>query len=70
MTHDPSVTLDAHEFNSAMESIPRLEYSLRTRKLRIGIFWGLIFVDSVALPVLLYFVLWYGTDLDHNTGKY
>ncbi|EUC39640.1 hypothetical protein COCMIDRAFT_41869 [Bipolaris oryzae ATCC 44560] len=47
--------------------VPRLEYSLRTRKLRIGIFWGFVFVDSVALPVLLFFILWYGTDLKHQT---
>ncbi|KAF2179587.1 hypothetical protein K469DRAFT_798687 [Zopfia rhizophila CBS 207.26] len=47
-------------------SPPSLEYSLCERKLRIGIFWVLVFVDSVALPVLLYFVLWYGTDLSHS----
>ncbi|KAJ5046930.1 hypothetical protein J3E74DRAFT_428270 [Bipolaris maydis] len=45
----------------------RNEYSLRTRKLRIGIFWGFFFIDSVALPVLLYFILWYGTNLAHQT---
>ncbi|KAH8722786.1 hypothetical protein GQ44DRAFT_711261 [Phaeosphaeriaceae sp. PMI808] len=46
--------------------IPRLQYTLRTRKTRIAIFWALVFFDSVAIPVLLYFILWYGTDLDHS----
>ncbi|EOA84399.1 hypothetical protein ACJQWK_01229 [Exserohilum turcicum] len=50
----------------ATTTLPRLDYSLRDRRVRIGIFWMLVFFDSVALPVLLYFILWYGTDLEHN----
>lgn len=52
----------------ATTTLPRLDYSLRDRRVRIGIFWMLVFFDSVALPVLLYFILWYGTDLEHNIG--
>ena len=33
----------------------------------IFIFWSLILIDSIAMPIGLYFGLWYGTDLTPNT---
>ncbi|KAF2090481.1 hypothetical protein K490DRAFT_34887 [Saccharata proteae CBS 121410] len=45
---------------------PDLNYSLRTRKKSIAIFWTLIVLDCVAMPIALYFGLWYGTSLSHN----
>jgi hypothetical protein len=39
---------------------PSLNYSLRTRKWAIFIFWTVIVFDSVAMPLALYFGLWYG----------
>lgn len=48
------------------EHPPPLEYSLRTRKKSILIFWGLIVLDCVCVPIILYFALWYGTSLSHN----
>lgn len=39
---------------------PRLEYSLRTRKMAIFLFWSIILFDSVVMPIALYFGLWYG----------
>lgn len=46
---------------------PSLNYTLRTRKLSIFIFWSLIVFDSVVLPVALYFALWYGVGPGTNT---
>lgn len=46
---------------------PPLNYTLRTRKLSIFIFWSLILIDSIAMPIVLYFCLWYLTDLSPNT---
>lgn len=48
---------------------PELPYSLRTRKRSIAIFWSLFVIDTLAQPLILYFVLWYCTDLSHNLGK-
>jgi len=48
---------------------PRLEYELRTKKLRIAFFWSMILLDSMGLPIVLYFVLWKGTPLSHSTGE-
>ncbi|KAF2206069.1 hypothetical protein GQ43DRAFT_452707 [Delitschia confertaspora ATCC 74209] len=45
---------------------PGLNYSLRPRKKSIAIFWVLILLDCVALPIALYFGLWYGTSLSPN----
>ncbi|KAF2266322.1 hypothetical protein CC78DRAFT_154358 [Lojkania enalia] len=45
---------------------PPLNYSLRARKKAIVIFWTLIVVDSIFVPIALYFGLWYGTDLSPN----
>ncbi|KAF2142233.1 uncharacterized protein K452DRAFT_227490 [Aplosporella prunicola CBS 121167] len=45
---------------------PDLNYSLRTRKKSIAIFWCLIVVDCIFTPIALYFGLWYGTNLSHN----
>lgn len=46
---------------------PPLNYTLWTRKMSIAIFWSLILIDSIAMPIALYFGLWYGTDLTPNT---
>lgn len=46
---------------------PSLDYSLRTRKRSIAYFWSLILIDSIAMPLGLYFGLWYGTNLSPNT---
>lgn len=46
---------------------PPLNYSLWTRKWSIVFFWGLILIDSIAMPISLYFGLWYGTSLSPNT---
>jgi hypothetical protein len=48
------------------EHPPQLNYTLRTRKKSLAIFWGLIIVDCVCVPIVLYFALWYGTSLSHN----
>jgi len=46
---------------------PRLNYDLRTRKWSILLFWTVIVVDSVAMPIALYFGLWYGVGPGTNT---
>ena len=45
---------------------PPLNYTLWTRKWSIIIFWSLILIDSIAMPIGLYFGLWYGTNLSPN----
>ena len=49
---------------------PPLNYTLRTRKKSIAIFWTLIVLDCVCLPIALYFGLFYGTSLSHNAGMF
>jgi hypothetical protein len=39
--------------------LPSLNYSLHDRKLTITLFWSLVLLDSVILPISLYFILWY-----------
>ncbi|TDZ35999.1 hypothetical protein C8035_v009070 [Colletotrichum spinosum] len=46
---------------------PSLNYTLRTRKLSIFLFWALILFDSIAMPIALYFGLWYGVGPGTNT---
>lgn len=46
---------------------PPLNYTLYTRKMSITIFWSLVLIDSIAMPIVLYFCLWYLTDLSPNT---
>ncbi|KAI9663495.1 MAG: hypothetical protein M1831_002504 [Alyxoria varia] len=45
---------------------PPLNYTLRTRKAAIAIFWTLILIDSIAIPLVLYFTLDRLTSLDQN----
>lgn len=52
------------------EAPPPLNYSLRTRKKSLTIFWSLIFLDCICMPLALYFGLWYGTNLSHNAGEF
>lgn len=48
------------------EHPPPLNYSLRARKKSIAIFWTLIVIDCIFVPIILYFALWYATDLSPN----
>ncbi|KAJ5980819.1 hypothetical protein N7481_008117 [Penicillium waksmanii] len=45
---------------------PPLPYSLHTRKKAIAFFWILFVVDTLGQPLILYWALWYCTDLSHN----
>lgn len=45
---------------------PPLPYSLRTRKKSIAIFWTIFIIDTLGQPLILYWTLWYLTDLSHN----
>lgn len=56
------VTYDDPDFTHP----PPLNYSLRTRKKALILFWSLIVVDCVFVPIALYFGLWYGTSLSPN----
>ncbi|KAJ4415982.1 hypothetical protein N0V82_007007 [Gnomoniopsis sp. IMI 355080] len=47
---------------------PPLNYTLRTRKMSIFIFWSFIVFDSVVMPIGLYFGLWYGVGPGANTA--
>jgi hypothetical protein len=47
---------------------PPLNYSLRPRIKSISFFWTLVFLDVVCVPIVLYFTLWYLTNLSHNAG--
>ncbi|KXH42036.1 hypothetical protein CSAL01_07252 [Colletotrichum salicis] len=49
-------------------SPPPLNYTLRTRKTAITLFWTLILIDSIAMPIALYFSLWYGVGPGTNTS--
>ena len=46
--------------------LPRLPVNLRDHKLPIGITWGVIVLSSGILPIVGYFALRYGTDLELN----
>lgn len=39
---------------------PALNYTLRSRKMAIFLFWTVIVFDSTVMPIALYFGLWYG----------
>jgi hypothetical protein len=49
---------------------PPLNYSLRPRIRAISIFWTLVFIDCVCVPIILYFTLWYLTKLSPNAGMW
>lgn len=49
---------------------PPLPYSLRTRKKAIAIFWTIFVIDTLGQPLILYWTLWYLTDLSHNLGMF
>ena len=44
-------------------TLPQLPYSIRDHKLSITIIWLLLALDSVILPIALFYPLWYSTDL-------
>lgn len=52
------------------EGPPPLPYSLRNRKKSIAFFWTIFCIDTLVQPLVLYYALWYGTDLSHNLGMW
>jgi hypothetical protein len=44
--------------------LPAIPYSLRSRKISIAIVWTIILLDSVVLPLGLFFILKYGVGWD------
>jgi hypothetical protein len=54
----------------SFEHPPPLNYSLKPRMKSLYIFWFLVFVDCIVTPLVLYFCLWYLTDLSPNAGSY
>ncbi|OJJ70037.1 hypothetical protein ASPBRDRAFT_56780 [Aspergillus brasiliensis CBS 101740] len=55
------------ELQQPSEECISLNYSLEKRKLRIFIFWFLVFMDSVAFPIGLYYLLTRCTTLSTTT---
>lgn len=49
--------------SSLIQPLPELPYSLRDHKRNIFIIWTLLAIDSAILPIVLFYPLWYGTDL-------
>ncbi|EEP79976.1 conserved hypothetical protein [Uncinocarpus reesii 1704] len=58
--------MDANPTVPPAPVLPELPYSLRDRKRSIALFWTLFVIDTLAQPLILYFTLWYLTDLSHN----
>jgi len=52
--------------NVERNELPSLEYTLHKRKWSILIFWSLVLIDSIAMPISLYFGLTAGTSLSSN----
>jgi hypothetical protein len=48
---------------------PSLEYDIHQRRFKIALFCTMVLIDSMIIPVVLFFVLWYTTHLEHSTSK-
>lgn len=58
---EPGVTADTESAPQLLEpEPPPLNYTLHTRYRAIFIFWLFIIIDSVVMPIALYYGLWYG----------
>ena len=44
-------------------ALPELPYSLRDHKLNIAIIWSLLALDAAIMPLVLFYPLWYASDL-------
>ncbi|KAF7966735.1 hypothetical protein HWV62_37259 [Athelia sp. TMB] len=57
---------DLLEDINALDAPPSLNYSLRNRKTAIAITWTVICIDSCIMPVVLFYSLWFGSNLSHE----
>ena len=62
--HTEEPTLD--QLSEDMSRPPPLNYTLRTRKTAIAVFWTLIVIDSIGVPLILYYALDRKTSLSPN----
>lgn len=65
----PSIPGDVVEGQQSNQLLgpPPLPVNLREHKVSIAIEWSVIVVDSAVLPVILFYVLWFCTDLSPAT---
>jgi hypothetical protein len=56
------------KYNVSTEKIPRIDLNLREHKLAIGIQWSILVTSSCIVPIVLYFALRYGADLEAKIG--
>ena len=63
---EPPIIEPTRSFGAAQSatSPPSLNYTLKGRKRWIFIFWTLIIIDSIGIPLAVYFGLWYGVGPD------
>ena len=47
-----------------LPQLPQLPYSLRQHKLSVTIIWTLLALDAAVIPLVLYFVLLFDTDIE------
>ena len=65
----PTIPEDVEEGQQSNDLLgpPPLPINLREHKVSIAIVWSIIVVDSAVLPVVLFYVLWFCTDLSPAT---
>ncbi len=54
---------------STQDRPPALPYDLRDHKKKIAIVWGLIILDSVIAPLILFYPIAYASDLEWHYCK-
>lgn len=58
-----SMTQDAY---GNLPGLPGLEYNLMEHKLKLFVVSGLLIFEGSVLPLVLFYPLWYATDLRHG----
>ncbi|KAI3338602.1 hypothetical protein F4824DRAFT_458222, partial [Ustulina deusta] len=60
-----SMSMTKDEFGN-LPGLPRLEYRLMDHKMKLFVVSGLLIFEGSILPLVLFYPLWYATDLRHG----
>lgn len=64
-----SMALTRDEYGS-LPGLPRLEYRLMEHKMKLFVVSGLLIFEGSLLPIVLFYPLWYLTNIRHGIREY
>ena len=68
-TSSPSLGMESRDPPDVLPGLPRLDYRLLEHRTKLFLVSGLLIFEGSILPIVLYYPLWFYTDLRHGISE-